>query len=66
MTPAQEATLCSWLEGCFCRAEGDIRAYIKAEFGLHYSHSGCLKLLRRLGFEYPKPKALPHVADEAK
>ena len=66
MTPAQEATLCSWLEGRFCRAAGDIRAYITAEFGLHYSHSGCLKLLRRLGFEYRKPKALPHVADEAK
>ena len=66
MTPAQEATLCSWQEGRFCRAAGDIRAYIKAEFGLHYSHSGCLKLLRRLGFEYRKPKALPHVADEAK
>lgn len=28
------------------------------------SHSGCLKLLHRMGFEYRKPKALPRVADE--
>ncbi len=34
-----------------------------AEFGLRHSHSGSLKLLRRLGFEYRKPKTLPHVAD---
>ena len=27
-------------------------------FGLEYSHSGCIKLLARLEFEYRKPKAL--------
>ena len=36
------------------------------KFSTRHSHSGCLKLLRRLGFEYRKPKALPNVADEAK
>lgn len=30
---------------------------------MQYSHSGCLKLLHRLGFEYRKPKALPRVAN---
>ena len=29
---------------------------------MEYSHSGCLKLLSRLGFEYRKPKGLPRVA----
>ena len=66
LTCAQEAKLSAWLEGRFCRSAGEIRAYITTEFGLRYSHSGCLKLLRRLGFEYRKPKALPHVADEEK
>lgn len=35
-------------------------------FNLRYSHSGCVKLLARLGFEYRKPKTLPRVADVAK
>ena len=62
MTVAQEAALCAWLEGRFCRSTAEIRAYIAAEFGLQYSQSGCIKLLARLGFEYRKPKALPQVA----
>ena len=66
MTVGQEATLCAWLECRFCRSANEIRAHIKAKFDLCYSHSGCLKLLRRLGFEYRKPKALPRVADEDK
>jgi len=66
LTPDQEATLAGWLEKQFCRSACEVRAHIAAEFGIIYSHSGCLKLLRRLGFEYRKPKALPRVADEAK
>jgi hypothetical protein len=27
-----------------------------------YSHSGCIKLLSRLGYEYHEPKGLPRVA----
>ena len=54
------------MEGRFCRSAGEIRAFITAEFELGYSHSGCLKMLRRLGFEYRKPKALPRVTDEDK
>ena len=66
LTSDQEAKLSAWLEGRFCRSAGEIRAYITTKFSLRYSQSGCLKLLRRLGFEYRKPKALPRVADEAK
>ena len=62
LTAAQEVALCNWLDGRFCRSTVEIRAHISTEFGLHYSHSGCLKLLARLGFEYRKPKALPRVA----
>lgn len=66
LTVDQEANLRAWLEGRFCRSASEVRAHIVMEFDLRYSHSGCLKLLRRLGFEYRKPKALPRVADEAK
>lgn len=65
MSGAEEAALCDWLEGRFCRSTVEIRAHIAAEFGLAYSHSGCVKLLARLGFEYRKPKAIPRVADAA-
>lgn len=66
LTSDQEAKLSAWLEGRFCRSAGEIRAYITTKFSLRYSQSSCLKLLRRLGFEYCKPKALPHVAAEEK
>jgi transposase len=66
MTQAQEVALCAWLEARFCRSTVEIRAHVAAECGLNYSHSGCIKLLARLGFEYRKPKALPRVADVAK
>lgn len=42
MTPVQEAELRTWLEGRFCRSTVEIRAYISAEFGLEYLHSGCI------------------------
>ena len=66
MKQAQEGALCAWLEAFFCRSTVEIRAHVAAECGLNYSHSGCIKLLARLGFEYRKPKALPRVADVAK
>ena len=62
LTAIQEAELCHWLDGRFCRSTVEIRARISKEFDLHYSHCGCLKLLARLGFEYRKPKVLPRVA----
>jgi transposase len=66
MKQAQEGALCAWLEARFCRSTVEIRAHVAAECGLNYYHSGCIKLLARLGFEYRKPKALPRVADVAK
>ena len=66
MTAAQEADLSEWLEDRFCRSTVQIRAYMSTKFGIRYSHSGCIKLLARLGFEYRKPKGLPRVADAEK
>ncbi len=56
MMADQEAALCAWLEGRFCRSTVEVRAYWAATLGLRYSHSGCVKLLARLGFEYRKPR----------
>ena len=39
---------------------------MSSEFNIGYSHSGCIKLLARLGFGYRRPKALPRVADVEK
>ena len=61
----QTKQLCSWLEARLCRSTKEIRAYINKHFAVGYSHSGSIKLLHRLGFEYNKPKALPRVADES-
>ena len=66
MPVAQQVVLCAWLEDRFCRSTVEIRTYVTAQFDLKYSHSGCIKLLARLGFEYRKPKTLPRVADVAK
>jgi len=66
LSATQEAELCDWLDGRFCRSTIEIRARISKEFDLHYSHSGCIKLLARLGFEYRKPKGLPRVASAEK
>jgi transposase len=63
---AQQEVLCAWLEDHFCRSTVEIRAYVTAQFDLRHAHSGCVKLLARLGFEYRKPKTLPRVVDVAK
>jgi transposase len=41
-------------------------AHVAAECSLNYSHSGCIKLLAQLGFEYRKPKPMPRVASVEK
>ncbi len=66
LTDEQESALCAWLDERFCRSTGEIRAHIAAQWYVTYSHSGCIKLLARLDYEYRKPKTVPRVADEAK
>jgi transposase len=66
MTSAQEAELCIWLDGRFCRSTAEVRAHIRVCHDLDYSKSGCIKLLSRLGYEYRKPKGLPRVASAEK
>ncbi len=62
----QEAELSAHLGGRLCRDSSEVAAYIAARWGVVYSHSGGLKLLHRLGFEYRRPESLPARADEGR
>ncbi len=66
LSQAQEAELSAHLGARLYRDTGAVAACIQATYGVTYSHSGCLKLMHRLGFEYKRPKSLPAQADEAK
>ena len=44
----------------------EVCAYVPAEYGQSYSSSGAARLMRRLGFEYKKPRLLPAQANEVK
>ena len=63
MSVAQEADLIGWLESRMCRSTHEVRSFVKETYDVTYSHSGCVKLLHRLGFCYKKPKVAPHPAD---
>ena len=66
LTRVEEAGLTTWLRKAPRRDTHEIRAHISNKYGKVYSHSGCIKLMHRLGFEYVKPKRVPAVADEEK
>jgi transposase len=66
LSQAQEAELSAALEERLCRDTGEVAAHIQAIYGMTYSHSGCIALMHRLGFEYKRPKGLPAQADEVK
>ncbi len=55
----QEAELSAHLSQRLYRDTGEVAAHIKATYGVIYSHSGCIKVMHRLGFEYKRPKSLP-------
>jgi transposase len=61
----QEAELSAHLDERFYRDTSEVAAHIRATYGVTYSHSGCIKLMHRLGFEYKRPESLPAQADEA-
>jgi len=66
LSQAEEQQLMVWLRQEPCRDTGEVRAHISQQYDKHYSHSGCIKLMHRLGFEYIKPKRVPALADEQK
>ena len=66
LSEAQEAELSAHLGKRLYRDTSEVAAHIRSAYGVIYSHSGLIKLMHRLGFEYKRPKSLPAQADEAK
>ena len=66
LSQAEETELTVWLRENLCRDTKEVRAHIGNKYDQTYSHSGCIKLMHRLGFEYVKPMRVPAVADEEK
>lgn len=65
LTKAQEQQLTTYIKDKAYCSTRPIRAYIKQAFGVEYAHSGCLKLLHRLGFDYKKPQTVAGHSDVA-
>jgi len=66
LTSAQETELSDYLDQNLHRGSNKIRAHIREKYDIHYSHSGVIKLMDRLGFEYKKPSRIPAQADPDK
>jgi transposase len=62
----QESALSDWVDTHCPRSIREIAAFLKRTFGQSYSRSGLIALLHRLGFDYPKPEAMPRGLDDAR
>lgn len=62
VTPAQMTRLRAWLDEQI-RSTKEARDWVEREFGLSYSESGIVKLLKRIGYSYKKPAQVPSKAD---
>ena len=59
LSESQEADLINHVMSHPMRCTGELRAYILDVYGVRFSHSGAIKLMKRLGFVYKRPKLLP-------
>ena len=66
LTQAQEAELTDHLDQKLHRDCKEIRAHIREKYDVHYSPSGCIKLMDRLGFDYKPPSRIPAQAEPDK
>lgn len=62
LTDAQIQQFTMWLDERVCSTKEAI-AWIEQQFGLEYSESGMLKLLKRLDYRYKQPAQVPSKAD---
>ena len=66
MTVLQQKALAIWIEQTLPRTTVAVGEWIEATYGISYTRSAIIKLLKRLGMEYRKPKAVPKKLDPAK
>ena len=62
MTTEQLALFTTWLDDRV-RSTKEAIAWVAEQFGLDYSESGMLKLLKRLDYRYKQPAQIPSKAD---
>lgn len=65
LSDSEHAELSLHLEQKLYQTIAAIRDYIEANYKVRYSQSGLGHFLKRLGFVYKKPKAIPGKADKA-
>jgi transposase len=66
MTGEQREALAKWIEETLPRTSAAVGEWIEKECGIGYTRSAIIKLLKRLGMEYRKPKPIPGKLDPAK
>lgn len=64
LTKPQQLELSQHIDENLYQTTASIRDYIESKYSVHYSLSGIGHLLRRFGFVYKKPKAIPGKADK--
>ena len=62
LTDTQIQQFTTWLDERVCSTKEAI-AWVEQQFGLDYTESGMLKLLKRLDYRYKKPAQVPSKAD---
>ena len=66
LTAVQLKELNQWVDETLPRTTGQVGEWIEKTFGVVYTRSAIIKLLKRLGMEYRKPKLVPKQLDPAK
>ena len=66
MTGEQQAALAKWVSETLPRTTAVVGEWIEKTYGISYTRSAIIKLLKRMGMEYRKPKAVPRKLDLAK
>jgi transposase len=65
LTVAQQQQLVTWLDA-EVRSTAEAVAWVEEQFGLSYTDSGMVKLLKRLDYRFKQPDILPSKADPKK
>lgn len=65
LTVAQQQQLVTWLDA-EVRSTAEAVAWVEQQFGVSYTDSGMVKLLKRLDYRFKQPDILPSKADPEK
>ena len=66
LTASQQQELSKWVAEALPRTTTMVGEWIEKSYGISYTRSALIKLLKRVGMEYRKPKVMPSKLDPAK